>query len=203
MLQMLPFFMKLFTNSAPPPPDAELLRLYRETGELAHLAELFQRHSEMVFLVCRKYLRDEEDSKDATMQLFEHLTKVLLQHDVANFKGWLYAATKNHCLMQLRAQKSQAATLNLDENWPPLMENHEPLHLTEAEQTEAAEQLLREALQALPEEQNICVELFYLQQKSYREITDLTGYELSKVKSYIQNGKRNLKIYMEKHHAPR
>lgn len=198
---MLPFFLKLFTNAKPPPPDAELLRLYRQSGELEHLGEFFQRHSEMVYLVCLKYLKDEEESKDATMQLFEHLTTALLKHEVSNFKSWLYATAKNHCLMKLRAQKG--ATGVFREELPPLMENQEPLHLTEAEQTEETEQLLRKALQQLPAEQYTCVELFYLQQKSYADIVGLTGFELHKVKSYIQNGKRNLKIYMEKNHATR
>ncbi|ARS34555.1 RNA polymerase sigma factor [Pontibacter actiniarum] len=199
---MLPFFLKLFTNAKPPPSDAELLRLYRQTGELEHLGELFQRHSEMVYLVCLKYLREEEESKDATMHLFEHLATALLQHEVSNFKSWLYATAKNHCLMQLRAKKGQPGT-GLDETSALFVENQEPLHLSEAEQREETEQLLQQALQQLPPAQYTCVELFYLQQKSYKEIADLTGHELSKVKSYIQNGKRNLKIYMEKHHAPR
>jgi RNA polymerase sigma-70 factor (ECF subfamily) len=40
--------------------------------------------------------------------------------------------------------------------------------------------------------------LFYLEQKCYKDIADLTGYDLNKVKSAIQNGKRNLKICMER-----
>lgn len=199
---MLPFFVKLFTNSKSPPDDAELLRLYRQTGQLEHLGELFQRHSEMVYLVCLKYLKHEEESKDATMQLFEHIADALLKHDVSNFKSWLHSTTRNFCLMQLRAGK-KSRTVSLDESPSLFMENAAPMHLTEAEQTEKAEQTLQLALQELPPEQRQCIELFYLQQKSYKEISDLTGCELNKVKSYIQNGKRNLKLYMEKHHEPR
>ena len=199
---MLPFFLKLFTNAKPPPDDQELLRLFRETGELAHLGELFQRHSKLVYLVCLKYLKDEEESKDATMQLFEHIAKTLLQHEVKNFKAWLHVAARNHCLMQLRASKNKPA-IPLEDTSPVLMENPEPMHLTEAEQAEQMEQALQLALQELPPEQRQCIELFYLQQKSYKEISALTGCDLNKVKSYIQNGKRNLKLYLEKNHAPR
>jgi RNA polymerase sigma-70 factor (ECF subfamily) len=199
---MLPFFLKLFTNAKPPPGDEELLRLYRETGELEHLGELFQRHSRMVYLVCLKYLKDEEESKDATMQLFEHIARVLPQHLVSNFKSWLHSAARNHCLMLLRAGRKMPA-IPLEDTSPLLMENTEPMHLSEAEQVEKTEQMLHQALQELPPEQRQCVELFYLQQKSYKEICILTGCDLNKVKSYIQNGKRNLKLYMEKHHAPR
>ncbi|MFD2247807.1 RNA polymerase sigma factor [Pontibacter ruber] len=199
---MLPFFLKLFSNGKPPPDDQELLRLYRQTGELAHLGELFQRHSEMVYLVCLKYLKDEDDSKDATMQLFEHIAKALLVHEVNNFKSWLHITAKNHCLMLLRANRKKPS-IALEDNTLLFMENPEPMHLTEAEQAEKTEQTLQLALQELPAEQRQCIELFYLQQKSYKEISTLTGCDLNKVKSYIQNGKRNLKLYMEKHHEPR
>ncbi|GAB3200105.1 RNA polymerase sigma-70 factor (ECF subfamily) [Pontibacter aydingkolensis] len=199
---MLPFFLKLFTNSKPPPDDRELLRLYRQTGELEHLGELFQRHSELVYLVCLKYLKDEEESKDATMQLFGHIADALLKHEVDNFKSWLHSTTRNFCLMQLRASKKNKS-IALENSGTLFMENTPPMHLTEAEQVEETEQALQQALQELPPEQRQCIELFYLQQKSYREISALTGCDLNKVKSYIQNGKRNLKLYLEKNHVPR
>ncbi|MEJ8803821.1 RNA polymerase sigma factor [Pontibacter sp. H249] len=199
---MLPFFLRLFTNGKAPPGDEELLRLYQQTGELEHLGELYQRHSEMVYLVCLKYLKDEEESKDTTMQLFEHIAEALLKHEVSNFKSWLHSTTRNFCLMQLRAGK-KVQRIALEDSPPLFMENAPPMHLTEAEQVEETEQALRQALQELPPEQRRCIELFYLQQKSYKEISALTGCDLNKVKSYIQNGKRNLKLYLEKKHAPK
>ncbi|GHA57993.1 RNA polymerase sigma factor [Pontibacter akesuensis] len=198
---MLPIFLKLFSNTKPPPDDLELVRLYRQSGDMTHLGDLFQRHTEMVYLVCLKYLKDEEESKDATMQLFEHLATALLKHDITNFKSWLHVTTKNHCLMQLRSKKKRQS-INLEDLPPALMENKADLHLIEAETPDKVEQVLAEGMAGLPPEQRQCVEMFYLQQKSYKEIAALTGCELSKVKSYIQNGKRNLKIYMEKNHAP-
>ena len=199
---MLPFFLKLFTNGKPPPGDEELLRLYRQTGQLEHLGELYQRHSEMIYLVCLKYLREEETAKDATMQLFEHVAEALLKHEVENFKSWLHSTARNFCLMQLRANK-KSQSVPLEDSSHIFMENPQPMHLTEAEQAEKTEQALYQALEELPHDQRQCVELFYLQQKSYKEISTLTGCDLNKVKSYIQNGKRNLKLYLEKHHAPR
>ncbi|AKD05755.1 RNA polymerase subunit sigma-24 [Pontibacter korlensis] len=195
-------FLKLFSNPKPPPDDLELVRRYRQTGDMAHLGELFQRHTEMVYLVCLKYLRDEEESKDTTMQLFEQLATTLLKHEISNFKSWLHVTAKNYCLMQLRANKEQEK-VKLEELDLPLMENTSLLHLIEAETHEQDELAVTEGLKTLPPEQRQCLELFYLQEKSYKEIATLTGCELSKVKSYIQNGKRNLKIYMEKNHAAR
>lgn len=199
---MLPFFLKLFANAKPPPDDQELLQLYRQTRELKYLGELFEKHSEMVYLVCLKYLREESDSKDASMQLFEYLVEAVLKHEITSFKSWLHVTTKNHCLMLLRS-RSRKPEVAISEFTPQPMENHDPMHLTESEQAEKTEQVLQQALQELPPEQRQCIELFYLQQKSYKEIAGITGCDLNKVKSYIQNGKRNLKLYMEKHHEPR
>jgi RNA polymerase sigma factor (sigma-70 family) len=194
-------FLKFF-KKADPPDDLQLVQQYRATADMDCLGELFERHTEMVYLVCLKYLRDEEESKDATMQVFESLTELLLKHDIANFKSWLHVTTKNHCLIQLRAKKGKEQ-VSLEDASPPFMENKDLFHLSDAEQKEQDEKLLSQGLETLPPEQRTCVELFYLQQKSYKEIAEQTGCDLNKVKSYIQNGKRNLKLYMEKHHEPR
>ncbi|NEM97637.1 RNA polymerase sigma factor [Pontibacter burrus] len=194
-------FLKFF-KKANPPDDLQLVQQYRVTGDMDCLGELFERHTEMVYLVCLKYLHDEDNSKDATMQVFESLTELLLKHEISNFKSWLHVITKNHCLMQLRAKKGQEQ-VRLEDASPPFMENADLFHLSDAELQEQSEQQLRQGLETLPPEQRTCVELFYLQQKSYKEIAEQTNFDLNKVKSYIQNGKRNLKLYLEKHHEPR
>ncbi|CAN5889871.1 sigma-70 family RNA polymerase sigma factor [soil metagenome] len=193
-------FLKLFSKSKPPPPDDhELVRQYRQTGDLELIGQLFERHTEMVYLVCRKYLREEEASKDATMHVFEKLVRTLRRFEVQNFKSWLYATAKNHCLMQLRAQKTNWE-VPLAESGAAAMESAPGLHLSGEEGHEEEWQVLEQGLAHLPPEQRTCLELFYYQQKSYHEIAAQTGYDLGKVKSYLQNGRRNLKIYVEKHH---
>lgn len=192
-------FIKLFSKSKPPPDDLELVRQYQRTGDMACLGDLFERHTELVYLVCMKYLKDEEESKDATMQIFENLVESLKRHEVNNFKGWLHITAKNHCLMLLRSHKSRKKAA-LKQEQPDAVEMATDLHLTEGEQQELALQALEKGLTSLPEEQRTCLELFYLQHKSYKAIAEETGCELSKVKSYIQNGKRNLKIYLSNEH---
>ena len=167
------------------------------------MGELFERYTEMVFLVCRKYLHDEDSSKDATMQVFEGVIEALKKHQVTNFKSWLHVTAKNYCLMQLRAKKNKL-TISLD-NHPDLnMHLSQGVHLNngETENLEQDWQLLEKAMAEIPPEQKICLELFYLQEKSYGQIAEQTGYDTNKVRSYIQNGRRNLKIYVEKHHDP-
>ena len=195
-------FLKLFSSSKPEPDDLELVRQYRETGDPEGLGRLFERHTEMVYLVCLKYLRDEEESKDATMQIFESLTELLLKHDIANFKSWLHVTTKNHCLMQLRSRHHRLFQRPADINVLADMQNGQDLHPSPGAGLEADLTLLEKGLEVLPPDQRDCVALFYLQQKSYKEIAAQTGLDLNKVRSHIQNGRRNLKIYLEKHHEP-
>ncbi len=167
---------------------------YRQTGDLQVLAALYQRYMELVYGVCLKYLSDPETAKDAVMQVFEELIEKLKKHEVDNFKSWLYTVAKNHCLMQLRSEKNKKkVTIS-----PDLMQSGEELHLNGELQKEAEFKKLERCLQTLSDEQKQTVELFYLQQKCYNEIVEQTGIDWNKVRSLIQNGRRNLKICMEK-----
>lgn len=178
--------------------DLALVHRYKISGEISYLAELFQRYTHLIFGVSLSYLKDEEDSKDAVMEIFEHLLQVIDQHEVANFKNWLYSVTKNHCLMKLRKQKKLIFTpmdvIDLEKILS--MEKQYDSHLMNGDDQEEQIQYLEIALQQLEETQRICIEMFYRQGKSYKEITQITGYTLNQVKSYIQNGKRNLKNFI-------
>ncbi len=145
-----------------------------------------------------KYLKNEDRSKDAVMQIFEKLFSDLLRHKIENFKPWLHMVVRNHCLGLLRKDQSiQKNEINLKVE-QDFMEFDDENHLTYEKEHESNVNNLANALTQLKSEQKKCVELFYLQEKSYSEIVDLTGFPLKKVKSYIQNGKRNLKLIMEK-----
>ena len=173
--------------------DADLARLYKAQGDLHVLGELYNRYMPLVFGVCLKYLKDREESRDAVMQIFEKLVETLRNHEVGYFKGWLYTTTRNYCLMKLRSSKQY-----FEEITPALVETSSEKH-HDAEALENNLTGLEKCIEQLGAEQKICVQLFYLQQKCYKEITTLTGYDLNSVKSHIQNGKRNLKICLSKH----
>ena len=159
------------------------------------LATLFQRYMDLLYGVCLKYLKDPESAKDAVMQIFEELVHKLHRHEVENFKSWVYTLAKNHCLMQLRTPKNLKTT----EFNPDGMQFEEETHLNGVEWKEEQFQRMEKCLQTLSAEQKVTVELFYLQNKCYKEIAEITGLDWNKVRSYIQNGRRNLKICMEKH----
>jgi RNA polymerase sigma-70 factor (ECF subfamily) len=174
--------------------EHELLAEYRSTGNLELLGKLYEQYMPLVFGLCLKYFRDEEQSKDAVMQIFEELVKKLRVHEVANFKAWLYTLSRNHCLMVLRSS-SKHEMLSIDENF---MENEAFVHLNLEDDTEEKLSIMARCIDDLPSEQKVSINLFYMEQKCYKEVADQTGFELNKVKSYIQNGKRNLKICIEK-----
>ncbi len=158
------------------------------------LAELYQRYMDLLYGVCLKYLKDPETSRDAVMNIFEELVGKLHKHEVENFKSWLYTLAKNHCLMQLRTPKNLKTT----EFRGDYMQSDEEVHLNGVLTREDNLQRLEKCLQTLSAEQKITVELFYLQNKCYNEIAETTGIEWNKVRSYIQNGRRNLKLCMDK-----
>jgi RNA polymerase sigma-70 factor (ECF subfamily) len=172
--------------------DADLLDQYHQSGALDLLGVLFQRHMHLVYGVCLKYLKDSEESKDAVMQIFEKLVEKIPNQEIRNFKSWLYVVTKNHCLMILRSKQTREKSEEV------FMETLGILHLN-GEEKNYSEELISKAVSQLSVQQQHCIRLFYFQEKSYQQIAVETGYELKKVKSYIQNGKRNLKIYLDQH----
>ena len=174
-------------------PDRELVELYKTSGDMNVLSRLFQRYMDLLYGVCLKYLKDPEIAKDAVMQIFEELVHKLNKHEVENFKSWLYTLGKNYCLMQLRTPKNLKTT----EFKTELMQSEDETHLNGMLEKEENLKKMERCLQTLSAEQKITVELFYLQNKCYKEIADETGLDWNKVRSYIQNGRRNLKICME------
>jgi RNA polymerase sigma factor (sigma-70 family) len=179
--------------------DEDLIRSFRTTQNNIYLSELFNRYTHLVFGVCMKYLKSEEESKDAVMQIFENLMVSLHKQDVENFKGWIYSVSKNHCLMFLRKSRStERVKTEYQENIrQEIMESEDIFHLHNKSDPEEKIPYLQKAIEKLNEEQRRCIELLYLQDKSYQEVAMITGYSLKQVKSYIQNGKRNLKNYLE------
>ncbi|MEJ5993551.1 sigma-70 family RNA polymerase sigma factor [Pedobacter sp. Du54] len=174
--------------------DLALIASYKLNGDLEVLGVLYNRYMHLVFGVCFNYFKDEEQSKDAVMQIFEELVVKLKVHQVQNFKSWLHVLSRNHCLMALR-KSSKNPTVSLEDNF---VENNDFVHLDIDDAKETQLTVMEKCMETLPEEQRKSVELFYLQEKCYKEVADITGYDMLKVKSYIQNGKRNLKICIEK-----
>jgi RNA polymerase sigma factor (sigma-70 family) len=170
--------------------ESVLLRNFRQTGDLAVLGRIYQPYMGLVFACCYKYLDTEEDAEDAVMELFEKINVELRKHEPQDFSAWLFSVARNYCLMKKRQRvlKMDGSGLEDSELYGGA-EDIVPIHEEQLEQLQAC-------LERLPAPQRQSVDLFYLQKKCYKEIAELTGYEIKRVKSYIQNGKRNLKICM-------
>jgi RNA polymerase sigma-70 factor (ECF subfamily) len=174
--------------------DKELFAAFKSTGDICHLSTLYQRYMDLVFGVCLKYFKDTERSKDAVMDIFDELNTKLRVHEVDNFKGWLHVLTRNYCLMKLRSPRNIKTT----EFNAGFMYSEQNMHLNgEALEKEENFRKLEQCMETLPGEQQQTVKLFYLESKCYNEIAEITGFEWNKVRSHIQNGRRNLKICMD------
>jgi RNA polymerase sigma factor (sigma-70 family) len=187
--------LNFITNiSADQQSDKELLAAFKVNNDIKYLSVLYQRYMDLVFGVCLKYFKDAERSKDAVMDIFEELNTKLKLHEVDNFKGWLHVLARNYCLMQLRSPRNlKTSEWNAD-----FMQSAEVTHLqNEAFEKENSFKQLEACMETLPADQKQSIELFYLQKKCYNEIAAITGFEWNKVRSFIQNGKRNLKLCVE------
>lgn len=176
--------------------DEELILSYKKDKNKKWVGVLYKRYAHLVLGVCLNYLQNEEKAKDATTEIFEQLFEKLLNQKIEKFNSWIYVVSKNHCFMELRKQKTAKHKINSGNNLPideqKLANTDSDLELKKLREIEYEE--LEKAISNLKDEQRKCIELFYLNQLSYDQVASKTGMEVKKVKSAIQNGKRNLKI---------
>jgi RNA polymerase sigma-70 factor (ECF subfamily) len=177
--------------------DEELALIYFNTGDVNCVGALFERHMKTVFGVCLFYFRDRDIAQDGVMQIFEKLLFELRKTQTRSFRAWLSFVVRNHCLSEIRKNKGKyfvrESYLEF-EMQEALLEEEERI---ESVSEEDMLHHLKEELPALKEKQRLCIELFYIREFSYQEVSDKTGFSLPEVKSYIQNGKRNLKLRIE------
>ena len=174
--------------------DEELLKRYCDSGELVYFVEAYKRYMPLVYGVALKYRKRPEDAQDAVMQLFEELVVKIKEVEIQSFKAWLYTCIRNNCLMEIR-KRSKNLSVSLDDSF---MEFCDDFHLTVVSESENREESLRECVESLPEKQRISVKYFFFNELSYKEVEERTGFSLKMVKSFIQNGKRNLKLCLER-----
>lgn len=173
--------------------DQELLEEFRRTGDRSWLGELLERYTLLLFGVCMKYLKDEEQAKDAVQQVFLKALTELSKYHVEYVKSWLYTIARNHCLMQLRDRGRP--TVEINERMPLAEQEDDPRLIQRMK--ERRFDSLEEGLQQLSAEQRTCVVMFYLEKQTYQQVSERTGFTYNEVKSHIQNGKRNLRIFLQ------
>ncbi len=174
--------------------DQEVLEKFYQSGDNFFLGLLLQRYTMLLLGVCMKYLKNEEEAKDAVQQIFLKVITELPKYKVEYFKSWLYMVAKNYCLMQLRNKPEKYLSELTDKHADT---DASTINSERIEKDNLYTQM-EAAMEELSEEQKNCLILFYFEKKSYQEICLQTGFSLLQVKSYLQNGKRNLKLLMEK-----
>lgn len=194
-IKMLKFLRKNTSDNS----DDELVLIYQRSGNLEVLGLLYERYVELVYGVCLKFFKEKTKAEDAVMAIFETLVEKVKTQEIRQFRPWLHVVAKNHCLMQLRKKDR---TVSFDEMLPAtqaeVVQSTGVLHPVDVFEEDGQQLALKKCMEALPTHQKHCVEQFYFEDKSYKEIADLTGEALGLVRSNIQNGRRNLRICMEK-----
>ena len=186
--------MNVKTNRYDSLSDSELLENYYQSKDQQWIGIMLERYTLLLLGVCMKYLKNEEEAKDAVQQVFLKVLTEVAKYKIDFFKSWLYMVAKNHCLMKLRAQQGKYTQMLQEE---AAIEQH-VTDRNDLLATEKTYSLLEQSVDELNLEQKQCVTLFYLEKKSYQQITEATGFNLMQVKSHIQNGKRNLRMLLEK-----
>ncbi|WP_291906172.1 sigma-70 family RNA polymerase sigma factor [Chitinophaga sp. CB10] len=176
--------------------DQELLQRYKADGNSEWIGVLFDRYALLLLGMCMKYLKNEEDARDAVQQIFLKVLSDVHKHEVQFFRAWIYQVAKNYCLMQLRQQHLKHKEEITDNTIGKMVAEEEDKRAHQ--EKDILLENMEQAMVSLNADQRICLELFYLHKKSYQQIADETGFNLMQVKSHIQNGKRNLKIILEK-----
>lgn len=189
---------RIFKKNTNSLSDQELLEQYKASGNLDLLGQLYERYMELVYGLCLKYFKDPQKAEDAVMEIFEQLIEKVRVHEIRQFKSWLHVLARNHCLMALRKKNREISQdFESDFMYSEPTEHH---NVELEEDTQEAD--LKNCIEQLAEKQKNCITLFYLEDKSYKEIATTTGEAIGKVRSYIQNGRRNLKNCMEKKKEP-
>ena len=172
--------------------DEDLVLAYASKPSRDIMYVLYERYGHLVLGLCIKYLKQVQNAEDMCASIFEKLPSLLIKHEVRYFKSWLYKVRRNECLMELRKKNSKFSEMEETK-----IVDEDNLGLEEKKKQEAEINHMESALSGLKENQKQCITLFYLEEKSYQEISIALSMSIKAVKSHIQNGKRKLKIVME------
>jgi RNA polymerase sigma-70 factor (ECF subfamily) len=174
--------------------DEHLLAAYVQENDAGALGKLYERYMPMVFGVCLKILKDNGKAEDAVMAIYEELTHKAKSHEISAFRGWLYVLARNHCLMEWRKNHRRPT----DHHAPEDMVRYDAVEAAFEYELPKQTDPLNKCLAELTEQQRNCVQWFYYEDHSYKDIADMIKEEIGKVRSYIQNGRRNLRLCLEK-----
>jgi RNA polymerase sigma-70 factor (ECF subfamily) len=176
--------------------DEDLITKYRFSHDNTYLGELYLRYLPYVYGVALNQLKSQTEAEELSMTVFNKISSDLKRIEVRQFSDWLYKLVLDLCNIEVRkktAGKGESKQILIEE----LSDEKNDLYINTEDGVKLDSNSLRLAINTLNESQKICIDLFYIQNRSYQEVAETTGYTINQVKTNIQNGKRLLKSYLE------
>ena len=163
--------------------------------ERKEIRDLFKAYTKDIFGVAYYILKDQQAAKDIIMDVFEVLLKQDSLAKIQNKKAWLLGTSRNLSLKKFNKQIKTQYGLEHKNIIEQIVEKDDQEELIIKN---ANEEAMLEQLALLKPLQSKCITLYYLKGLSYQQIAKKENISMNDVKSNIQNGKRNLKIKLEK-----
>jgi RNA polymerase sigma-70 factor, ECF subfamily len=189
-----------FHQAAPEPvrpvnDDRNLVRRIDASDRNA-FAELYDRHADVVYGICRRILKDSAAAEDVTQSVFTMLWAKPSSFAGGNFSAWITRVARNAALDVLRS----AAVRTREPEIPPDIPaagNIEDEVVSRLQSSAIADALAR-----LPDDQRAAIEQAYFGGMSYREVAERLGAPLGTIKSRIRSGLAQLWQALQQQVAP-
>lgn len=150
-------------------------------GNTAAFAILVEKHSTMAFTIANKIVRNREDAEEIAQDAF-----VKAYQSLRYFKGdskfstWLYRIVYNAAISHTRRKKQEFT--QIDDRLIGETTEDEIFENLDSLDTELQSNLVNEAISNLPPDERAIVSLFYLEESTIDDISQITGLSLSNVK---------------------
>jgi RNA polymerase sigma-70 factor (ECF subfamily) len=173
-------------------PDAQLLALIAR-GENWALSEIYDRYTWLVFSLALKILNDRASAEEIVQQVFTKVWRSARDYRVerGKFSTWLMSITHHQCIDELRRRRVRPVAQPGDEELLyELVSDDDP---AQAVQYTFELARIREALQQIPAEQRIVIELAFWGGLTHQEIAMYCHSPLGTVKTRLRLGMQRLR----------
>lgn len=141
------------------------------------IAILWNETREQLLCLSNQILQDRNASQDVVSDCFERFVIHFRAGRIRSPKGWLVKVVRHESLRQYRLRQAEQTFCGFS-------------YLEEYNEEEDGLDRVIQCMAAIRPIQRRGMELFYLEEKSYREISMELGISITRVKSVVQNGKR-------------
>ena len=171
--------------------DADLIQGFLN-GRERDFDALVIRYKDMIFNLCLNITEDYDEAVDCSQEVFIKMYKNLHKFGFrSSLSTWLYSIALNTCRNRLSlSYRKRRVSMDGFENLHPAGDDADPQFLYERSEGERA---VRKAVSMLPEEERILIVMRDLDERSYEEISEITGIKTGTIKSRISRGRHRLR----------